>query len=53
MENVYPNITKTAELDGTWSIDYTAHHQDHANIEADARAKMLVYLIEKELIPVP
>ena len=50
LENVYPNIIKTVELNNTWCINLTAHHQDHAGTEADARAKMLVYLIERELI---
>jgi hypothetical protein len=51
LENVYPNIVKTIEPNGTWAINFTAHHQNHADTEADARAKMLCYLVENKLIP--
>ena len=47
LENIYPNIIKTNEKVDTWCINYTKSHQDHADTEANARAKMLIYLYEK------
>jgi hypothetical protein len=49
MENVYPKVIKTIEPNDTWTINFTSRHQDHADTEADARAKMLIYLIENGL----
>lgn len=48
LNNCFPNIGKS-EL-GDWFVNFNRNHQEHFSTEADARAKMLIWLAQNNLI---
>ena len=47
----YPNLGKSEV--GDWFVNFTRHHYDSFENEVDARAAILVYLLEKDVIQPP